>query len=111
MEERITIGSKDNLVWLEVEWNDKDMATVDGKTIDNTVGDVLLAHGLNHAGNDDGTGCVVAEKVVDGFAIRQLPFNLLGSHGSQFGFVGLGVVVKFTPNQALAVANHPYFTA
>ena len=94
MEERITIGGKDNLVRLKVERNGANMASVDRKTIDNAISDVLIAHGLNHAGNDDGAGRVVTEEVVDGFAIRQLAANLLGSHGSQFSFVGLGIVVK-----------------
>ena len=44
------------------------MLPVDGETINNTIGDVLVAHGFNHAGNDDGTGNVVATKVVDGVA-------------------------------------------
>ena len=60
MEERITVGGKDNLVRLEIERNGANMASVDRKTIDNAISYVLIAHGLNHVGNDDGTGYVVA---------------------------------------------------
>ena len=111
MEERITVGGEDNLVRLEVERDGADVLSGNGETIDHTIGDVLVAHGFNHAGNDDGTGYVVATKVGSGVAFVQQSFHLLGTHSSQFGFVRLGVVVVFTPNKALAVANHPYFTA
>ena len=60
MEERITVGGKDNLVRLEVERNGADMASVDGETIDYAIGDILVAHSFNHVGNDDGTGNVIA---------------------------------------------------
>lgn len=93
MEERITVGGKNNLVRLEVERYGADMLSRNGEPVDNAISNVLIAHSLDHVWNDDGTSCVVTAEVVDGFAIRQLPLNLLGTHGSQFSFVGLGIVV------------------
>ena len=60
MEEWIAVGGKDNFVRLEVERDGADVLSGNGETIDHTIGDVLVAHGFNHAGNDDGTGNVVA---------------------------------------------------
>ena len=68
IEERITVGGKDNLVGLEVERQGADVLSGNGKTIDNAIGDILLAHGLNHAGNDERTGNVVAAKFIGGMA-------------------------------------------
>ena len=93
MEERIAVGSKDYLIGLEVECDGSDMALVDGETIDNTIGDVLVAHGFNHAWNNDRAGCVVAAEIVDGFTISQLSAYLFGTHGSQLSLVGFGIVV------------------
>ena len=59
IEERITIRSKNNLIWTEVERNDKNVLTWNRKTIDYAIGDILIAHGFNHAGNDNRTGNVV----------------------------------------------------
>ena len=94
IEEWIAVGGEDNLVRLEVERDGADVLSVDGETIDNTISDVLVAHGFNHAGNDDGTGNVVATKFIGGMAFVQQSLHLFGTHGSQFGFVGFGVVVK-----------------
>ena len=109
MEERITIGCEDNLVGLEVERNGADVLSRNRKAIDYAISDVLISHGLNHAGNDDGTGYVVAAKVVGSMAFVQQSLNLLGTHGSQLCFIGFGIVVVLTSYQALAVANHPDF--
>ena len=92
MEEGITVGGKDYLVWLEVERDGTNMLSGDREPIDHTIGDVLVTHGLNHAGNDDGTGYVVAAEVVGGMPLMQQALHLVGAHGSQFGFVRFGIV-------------------
>ena len=52
----------------------------------------MITHGLNHAGNDDGTGYVVAAEIVGGMPLVQQALHLVGAHGSQFGFVRFGIV-------------------
>ena len=56
----VSVGGHDYFPRLEVEGYLADVLFVDGETIDHTIGDVLIAHGLNHAGNDDGTRRIVA---------------------------------------------------
>ena len=92
IEERKTIGSENNLIGLEVERDGTNMQSGDREPIDHTIGDVLVTHGLNHAGNDDGTGYVVAAEIVGGMPLVQQALHLVGAHGSQFGFVRFGIV-------------------
>jgi len=66
IEERITIGSENNLVGLEVERDGANMLSRDGKAIDHTISDVLITHGLNHVWNDDGAGRVIAAEFFGG---------------------------------------------
>lgn len=93
MEERITIGSKNNLVRIEVKRDGADMLSWDGETIDDAISDVLVAHGFNHVGNDEGPGRIVAAKFVDSLTLSQLSANLVGTHGSQFSLVRFGIVI------------------
>ena len=63
-EHRIAVAGQHDFPWPEVEWDDEHMKPVDGETIYHAIGDILLAHRLQHARNDNRSRCVVAEQLV-----------------------------------------------
>ena len=63
-EERVAVGSQDEFPGTEVEGDDADVAAVDGEAVDDAVGNVLLVHGFQHAGDDGGPCRVVAQQLV-----------------------------------------------
>ena len=76
--------------------------------VDDSIFDVLLfVHDLHHLWDYGFAGTVVDEEVV---LVGAAPDDV-GALGSQYAFVRLGVFKKFAVDQALAVANHPDFTA
>ena len=56
---RIAIACQNDFPRAEVEGNDANMQSVNGETINNALGDILLLHGLQHPWNDSRTGNVV----------------------------------------------------
>ena len=107
-QERIAVGSENDIPGLEVEGNHLDVAGVDGETIDHTISDVLLLHRLNHTGNDNRSGDVVAAEFFLSDALRQEASNLVSTHGSEFGLIRFRIVVEDFANNTLTIANHPY---
>ena len=91
----------------EVEGDDADVLARNVEAVDDAVGYVLLAHGVNHLDNNYLARCVVAQQFIDGLAFCQLSFGFLCAQGSQLGLVGLGVVVILATDKTLTVAYHP----
>ena len=103
---------------MEVEGENAHLLLWNGEAVDHGVGLVLVLHGLQHVGDDGGTGGVVDKEMLFGLVAG------LNDGGPLFGqllFVGLGVVVvgvddwclwrDDAPYEALAVAHHPYLAA
>ena len=107
-EHGVAVAGQHDVPRAEVEGDEADVKSIDGKTIDDTVGDILLAHGFQHVGNDDGTGNVVTQQLVLSHTRSQQPLYLLGTHGGQFCLSRFGVVEELSVNHTLTVANHPY---
>ena len=106
--EWIAVGGENDFPGTKIEGDDADVLAGDVEAVDDAVRDVLLAHRLNHMGDDEASRCVVLEQRLSLDARGQLSLHPVGSYGRKLGFVGLGVVVQFTANETLAVAHHPY---
>ena len=92
-EEGVAVGGEHQFPGLEVEGDDAHVGLRNGESVYYAVRNVLLLHGFQHAWYDGGAGRVVAQQLVDGLALGQLAAHLVGAHGGQLGFGGLGVVV------------------
>ena len=53
-EHRVAIAGQHYFPRTEIKGDDANVVSINGETIDDTIGDVLLAHGFQHMGNDDG---------------------------------------------------------
>ena len=117
-EKGIAVRGQYNLPGTEVEGDGAHMLSGDGESVDNAIGDILLAHGIEHTRDDDGTGDVVTQQFVLGLTSSKQAPDFFSTHACQFRLVGLGIVVVFGGEgglvaikwreQTMAVANHPY---
>ncbi len=92
-EKGIAVGGEDQFPGLEVEGDDGDVLTGNGKSVDDGISDVLLAHGFYHVWENDGPCSVVVQQFVLCGALGHLAAGFVGTHGSQLGLVGLGVLI------------------
>ena len=65
-EERIAVGGKYDFPGLEVERDDAYILLWDRKSVDDSIGFVLLLHGFEHVWNDGVAGGVVMEEMFGG---------------------------------------------
>ena len=65
-EEGVAVGSKDNLMGLEVEGDDGDVLFGNGETVDDGVGDVLPFHAVDDVGEDIVTRRVMGAQFLNG---------------------------------------------
>ena len=110
-EEGVAVGGEHNLPGTEVEGDDGHLLLGYGETVDDGIGDVLVAHLLQHPGDDGAAGDVVGQYLFGSHTfVEQLP----DSRGALFGqrlLVGLRILVKLTTDEALAVAHEPHLAA
>ena len=111
-EEGIAIGSEDDFVGLEIDSDDGHLGLGDWKTVNHSIGLVLVLHRLEHSGNHDLSGWIVGFQeftFVNTFC--QECSDSLSPKFGQTGFVRFGVVEILSVNQTLAVAHEPYLTS
>ena len=107
-EEGIAVRGEDYLPGLEVEGDDAHLGHGYGESVDDGIGLVLLLHGLEHVGDDEGACLVVGEEM---FGRQVAATDVGGALFSQQLLGGLGVVVVLVADEALAVAHHPHLAA
>ena len=89
-------------MWTEVETDYRYQLLRDAETVYDGIGDVLVLHLLQHAGNDGIACLIVGEEFLLGFTICQQLLYFRCSHLSQRLLVGLGVIKELTIDEALA---------
>ena len=106
-EKGVAVGGEHNLPGAEVEGDDGHLLLGYWETVDDGIGDVLVAHLLQHPGDDGAAGDVVGQKLSGSHAFGlQLPYcggALLG----QRLLIGFRVLVELTADETLAVAHEP----
>lgn len=110
-EKWIAVAGQHNLPRAEVEGDGDNLALGDGEAIDDGIGDVLIVHLLEHLRDNRLPGYVVGQDIVGTLTFGEELAHFLGPSVGQHLFIGLGIVVKFTPHQTLAIAHEPDFAA
>ena len=106
----VAVGGQDYLAGVGGR-NDLDAGDGHGEPVDDSKRLVLRLAALDEQGDDEVAAGVVVLNVGQGGSLQQLQAQESASDVGQGGFVGLGVVVMTTVDEALAIAHEPHLSA